>query len=197
MPEGKSTLRLVCNWLTEAYTQQQLIDILKQKLLVLQFPIQLIEQTNAAIKFAGNYEDSAKMYLLLVKLNDVLQENRQTKAEWDSLSSYVNDMIANWNDDIKIIPEDWIFKKEVFTQDEYGVNGIQYSETWTGIDEIGHWLMPIGRVVEISTDKLGVFFNHDAIYKKLSEIISRVPIQKVIFRIKLENSTLKKVKLYL
>ena len=82
----------------------------------------------------------------------------------------------------------------MFEQHEYGVNGIQYSEKWTDVNELVHWLLPVGRVIVISTKELADFFTLSGMLSKLATLISKASIQKIIFRIKVDKEPPKKIK---
>lgn len=182
-----TTLRLVCNYLTTWQTPQQLMALIQERLIALQIPQQFLSKTNAAIAYSNSYDDTKKMYLLNVKLEDMIAENRIFAGVLYKLAKYIDLKISDWDDQIKIIPEEWVFEKEVNENWEYGVNGVTYSEKWNDIKNPGYWLLPIGRIFIVSTIELKDFFNSPSIVNKMTATLAKAPLQKIIIKISIRE----------
>ena len=185
--------RIVSNWLTTPQSVENLKLALEQQIIILTLPQKIIHQTDAAIRYANGYGNDQKMYHLITQLTDVLNENFQSKVHWHLLAIYINQKIANWPDEIKIIPEDWVFNIEVNENWEYGVNGVTYAEKLNGVNENAHWLLPIGRVLVIQNQLLENYFTGMEL-NQLSTLLSTSAVQKIIFKISVAKYAPEKIK---
>ena len=185
--------RIVSNWLTTPQTVENLKLALEQQIIILTLPPKIIHQTDAAIRYANGYGNDQKMYHLITHLKDVLNDNFQSKEQWHLLALYIDQKIANWPDDIKIIPEDWVFNIEVNENWEYGVNGVTYNEKLNGVNEHAHWLLPIGRVLVIKNQLLENYFTGMEL-NQLSTLLSTSTVQKIIFKISVAKYAPEKIK---
>lgn len=178
-----TTLRLVCNYLTAWQTPQQLKALIQEKIIAFEVPQQYLSKTGAAIAYANTYEDSKKMYLLTVQLEDMITANACSPNVLGKLAKYIDLKISQWNDQVKIIPEEWVFEKEVNENWEYGVNGVTYSEKWNDIRNPGHWMIPLGRIFIVNTIELKDFFDSPSIVYKMIVTLAKAPLQKIIIKI--------------
>lgn len=188
--EGKTPfnrIQLVCNFLSTYQTPEELEKIITQKITELIVPEKYLLATDAAITYANSYEDSKKMFLLQVKLQDMIEAQPATRATLQKIARYVDSKIAHWNEDCRIIPEEWVFNKEVNENWEYGVNGVSYAEKWNEPTYPGHWLVPVGRIFIVETKELKPFLGSPVSNNKMADVLAQCALKKIIIKIPLQE----------
>ena len=178
-------LRMVCNYLAAWQTPEQLGRLLSQRMLALQVPDQYLAPIESAIRFAEGYEDPKKIFLLNNKLQEMVKDLRPAAALFPAMVKYIDSKLTHWNEECRIIPEDWVFEKEVNENWEYGVNGVSYSEKWNAPVYPGNWLMAIGRVFIVESAALEPYFRDAASCNNMAHILSQCPLKKLIIKIPL------------
>jgi hypothetical protein len=178
-------IQLVCNFLSTYQTPEVLEKTATQKITELVVPEKYLITTDAAITYANSYEDSKKMFLLQVKLQDMIKAQPATRATLQKIARYVDSKISHWNDDCRIIPEEWVFNKEVNENWEYGVNGVSYSEKWDEPTYPGHWLVLLGRIFIVETKELKPFLGTPVSNNKMADVLAQCTLKKVIIKIPL------------
>ena len=172
-------------------SKEQLALFLEKQLLVLQLPATYILEINRLINYASTY--SSKMFTLNSGLSTFITTHTTTTLQRKRMAQHIAYQIEEWPDDIKIIPEDWVFDLEIESNWEYGVNGVSYKEEWTGIKTY-HWLMPIGKVFILEKTVLSPFFVSELDLNNIANILSQAPLQKMIVKIALPDYTKEKLK---
>jgi len=178
-------VRMACNYLLPRQSPEQLEKLLTQQINVLPIPQQYLAPIAAAVAFAESYEDSKKIFLLNNRLKEMVSDQPGTTDTLRILAKYIDSKISHWNDDCKIIPEEWVFIKEVNENWEYGVNGVSYAEKWEAPFYPGNWLVGIGRVFIVETKELEIFFNDTEICNNMARILALCPLKKFIVKITL------------
>ncbi len=178
-------IQMVCNFLSIYQTPEALEKTVTQKITELIVPEKYLNATNAAIAYANQYEDSKKMFLLHVKLKDMIEAHPATRPTLQKIARYVNIKITHWNDECRIIPEEWVFNKEVNENWEYGVNGVSSSEKWDEPTYPGHWLVPLGRIFIIETKELKPFLGTPVSNNKMADVLAQCALKKIIIKIPL------------
>ncbi len=182
-----TVIQMVCNFLSTYQTPEELEKTITQKITELAVPEKYINATNAAIAFANQYEDSKKFFLLHVKLTEMTEAQPATRATLQKIARYVDSKITHWKDDCRIIPEEWIFNKEVNENWEYGVNGVSYSVKWDEPTYPGHWLVPLGRIFIIQTEELKPFLGTPVSNNKMADVLAICSLKKMIIKIPLKE----------
>lgn len=175
-------VQLVCNYLSTYRTPEELEKTITQKITELIVPEKYLNATDAAIIYADGYEDSRKMFFLHLKLQDMIEAQPATNETLRKIALYVNTKISHWSDDSRIIPEDWVFTKEVNENWEYGVNGVSSSEKWDEPVFPGHWLVPIGRIFCIESNELKPFLGTPTSLHKMADVLAQSPLKKIIIK---------------
>ena len=178
-------VQMVCNYLSNYQTPEALEKTITQKITELAVPEKYLIATDAAITYANQYEDSKKMFLLHVKLKDMIEAQPATRTTLQKIARYVNSKITHWNDDCRIIPEEWVFNKEVNENWEYGVNGVSYAEQWSEPTYPGHWLVLLGRIFIVETKELETFLGTPVSNNKMADVLAQCALKKIIIKIPL------------
>jgi hypothetical protein len=187
-------VQMVCNFLSTYQTPEALEKTVTQKITELVVPEKYITATDAAITYADGHEDSKKMFLLHVKLKDMIEAQPATRATLQKIARYVDIKITHWNDDCRIIPEAWVFTKEVNENWEYGVNGVSSSEKWDEPAYPGHWLVPVSRIFILETKELKPFLGTPVSNNKMADVLAQCPLKKIIIKFPLREDSKRWIK---
>lgn len=187
-------IQLVCNFLSTYQTPEALEKTITQKITELIVPEKYLIATDAAITYASGYEDSKKMFLLNVKLQEMIDTQPATRPALQKIAHYVDSKITHWNDDCRIIPEEWVFNKEINENWEYGVNGVSYAEKWSEPTYPGHWLVLLGRIFIVESKELETFLGTPVSNNKMADVLAQCPLKKTIIKIPLREDSKRWIK---
>lgn len=175
-----SPVYMVCNFLPKAHSPESLEKLLTQKMIELAMPTKYLKPIEEAIRYADGQDDSLKMDSLSVRLQKMIQVEPANRVVLQKIATYVDSKLAHWNDNCRVIPENWVFVNNLDEKKGYQASEDGYAKSWNEPEGTGHWLMCIGRIFIIETKELEFFLGSPTSNNKMTEILARCPLKKII-----------------